>query len=210
MDNIDVIYYINLDHRIDRNEQLLQELQKMNIPTSKIIRIPGIYTKGFGVLGCGLSHLKALELFMISDYSNCLILEDDFMFSHDLNHTNLLLEIFFKTMPIFDVCMLAAIIDIPCKDTISPYIKKVIGARTASAYIVSRNFAPVLIQLIRDSTKLLDYVKKVTGQKAISYCHDMFWKRLQPQSNWYILNPKLGVQRESYSDIEECIIDHYA
>ena len=99
MENIDIIYYINLDHRIDRNTEILSELRKMNISNLKIQRIPAIYTKGFGILGCGLSHLKAVETFMKSEYKNCLILEDDFMFSLDTNYSNFLLNTFFKKLP---------------------------------------------------------------------------------------------------------------
>ena len=131
MENIDIIYYINLDHRIDRNTEILSELRKMNISNLKIQRIPAIYTKGFGILGCGLSHLKAVETFMKSEYKNCLILEDDFMFSLDTNYSNFLLNTFFKKLPIFDICMLAGNL-MKSEETSLPFIKKVIDAQTAS------------------------------------------------------------------------------
>jgi hypothetical protein len=35
------------------------------------------------------------------------------------------------------------------------------------------------------------------------YSLDIYWKKLQPISNWYCLNPKIGKQMESYSDIEQ-------
>ena len=207
MENIDIIYYINLDHRTDRNTEILSELKKMNIPDSKIQRIPAIYTKGFGILGCGLSHLKAVETFMRSDYKNCLILEDDFMFSLDTNYSNFLLNTFFKKLPIFDICMLAGNL-MKSEETSLPFIKKVIDAQTASAYIVTRTFAPVLIDTYKESTRLLEEYKKKTGQRSHEYSNDIYWKRRQPQSNWYILYPKLGFQRESYSDNEEHITDY--
>ena len=47
-----------------------------------------------------------------------------------------------------------------------------------------------------------------TGQRSHEYSNDIYWKRLQPQSNWYILYPKLGFQRESYSDNEEHVTDY--
>jgi hypothetical protein len=37
---------------------------------------------------------------------------------------------------------------------------------------------------------------------------DQYWKRLQPQSNWYIFEPKLGKQRASFSDIEDTAVDY--
>ena len=33
-------------------------------------------------------------------------------------------------------------------------------------------------------------------------------KKLQPISNWYCLNPKIGKQIKSYSDIENAIVDY--
>jgi hypothetical protein len=207
MDNIDIIYYINLDHRIDRKEQILQELQRMNIPDSKIERIPALYTKGFGILGCGLSHIKALEIFMKSDYKNCLILEDDFMFSVDVNYSNFLLTTFFKKNPTFDVCMLSGNL-MKSQETVSPFIKKVIDVQTTSSYIITKKFAPILISNLYESTRLLADWKNKIAETKHEYCLDIYWKTLQPQSEWYILHPKIGFQRESYSDISNHITDY--
>jgi FkbM family methyltransferase len=33
------------------------------------------------------------------------------------------------------------------------------------------------------------------------YAYVRYWKRLQPTNNWYAFNERLGIQRESYSDI---------
>jgi hypothetical protein len=33
------------------------------------------------------------------------------------------------------------------------------------------------------------------------YAIDQYWKLLQPNSKWYIFYPKIGKQRESFSDI---------
>jgi len=208
MNNIDIIYYINLDHRTDRKEQILQELKKMNIPDSKIQRIPGIYTKGFGVLGCAQTHLKTLETFMESNYNNCLILEDDFMFLYDEKTTNYYLDNFFKKIPNFDMCMLGAALHGPCNDTIHPYIKHANGnVSGGSGYIISRSFGPMLIKNISDSSRLLEYVKMVSGHIVTVYCHDIYWRGIQIGTSWYVLNPILGVQRESYSDIAEAIVN---
>ena len=52
MENIDCIYYINLEHRTDRKEQFLNEMKKIQMPESKINRIEGIYTQNIGIVGC--------------------------------------------------------------------------------------------------------------------------------------------------------------
>ena len=78
-----MIYYINLDHREDRKQQFLDQMNKVGINQNKIIRIPAIYKKSQGNVGCSMSHVKAMETFIKSNYENCIIFEDDFEFVHD-------------------------------------------------------------------------------------------------------------------------------
>ena len=84
------VYYINLDHRTDRKREFLEEMKKLRIPDSQIERISGIYVKEFGILGCGLSHKKALERFYESGEPYCIIFEDDFRLTLDANFANFL------------------------------------------------------------------------------------------------------------------------
>ena len=96
MENIDCVYYINLDHRLDRKESIEKELDKLGVPAEKRVRIPGIYNKNFGILGCGLSHKKALETFVASNHKTCLLFEDDFQFTLDMNYVKYLLRSVFE------------------------------------------------------------------------------------------------------------------
>ena len=199
MDKIGCIYYINLEHRTDRKEQFLKEMEKLGIPETKLVRIDAIRTEGFGILGCGLSHKKALTTFLESEHKNCIIFEDDFIFTLDMNYTHFLLRKIFEENILFDVVMLAGKL-MDEKDTQFSFLKKVIDGQTASAYLITREFAPKLVELLTESTKLLDDWHKKTGERKHEYCNDIYWKKLQPESNWYRLFPKLGIQRESYSD----------
>ena len=83
-DYVDVIYYINLDNRTDRNEEFLKEMEKLNIPEEKIMRIPAIYNKERGHVGCALSHVILWKQ-LIDDKNNdyYLICEDDNTFDDD-------------------------------------------------------------------------------------------------------------------------------
>lgn len=207
MDNIEHIYYINLSHRVDRKEQIEAEFKKLSIPVEKIERIDAIYTKGFGILGCALSHIKVLEIFLESKYKNCLVLEDDFMFTLDINYIKYLVRSFFnKTIP-YDILMLSGNVK-QKEDTSFHFIKKVKEAQTTSSYIITRDFAPRLLENLRAGANLLKEYKEATGETKHEYCLDIFWQELQPNSNWYILNPKVGIQRESYSDISEHITNY--
>ena len=199
MDHIDAVYYINLDHRTDRRKQIEEELDKLDVPSEKRVRISGIYTPGFGILGCGLAHKKTMETFLASSHKTCLVLEDDFEFSVDIDYAKLLLGAIFEENVEFDCIMLAGCI-LQAKPTAYPFLLKVLDAHTASGYIITKDFAHVLLESYTESTKLLDTTYKETGQKIISYHNDIWWKRYQPYFNWFILNPRIGEQRVSYSD----------
>ena len=108
INNIDVVYVINLDNRLDRLYEFLSEMDKIKFPFNKIIRISGVYKRNEGHLGCSLSHIKALEHFISSEYKNCIIFEDDFQFTISPEEINELFDNFFNNNIDFDVCMLSS------------------------------------------------------------------------------------------------------
>ena len=148
--------------------------------------------------GCGLSHIKALELAVCShenknDY--IIILEDDFTWSHDKEKT---LETLNNALnkKTWNVILLAAARGITIKH--DKYVSKIKNCQTTSGYIIRIGYIPNLLKiwkkdmLHRESSK--EYVHKT--------CIDQSWKQLQ-NDDWYITNPKLGFQMGSYSDIEK-------
>jgi GR25 family glycosyltransferase involved in LPS biosynthesis len=199
MDHIDCVYYINLDHRKDRRNEIESELDKLGVPESKRVRIPGVEKPGFGILGCGLAHKKAIETFLASPHKNCLLFEDDFTFTLDMEYVHFLLNGIFEQKISFDCIMLAGCI-LKVEPTEYPFLQKVIDVHTASGYLITKEFAPVLLESYTESTRLLEDTYQTTGVKSISYHNDIWWKRYQPYYNWFILNPRLGEQRESFSD----------
>ena len=201
MEYIDCIYYINLDHREDRRQSFLKEMDKLCVPSTKIQRVPGIYNKELGILGCGLSHKKALETFMASNHKNCLIFEDDFVFTLDMNYVNYQFKSLFEDKVPYDLVMLAGNL-FKTEEAEQPYLKRVLDGQTASGFLITREFAPQLIQCLAESTRLLDEWHQTFGEKKHEYCNDIYWKKLQPISRWYIFHAKQGIQQESYSDNE--------
>jgi GR25 family glycosyltransferase involved in LPS biosynthesis len=199
MEFVDCIYYINLDHRQDRKEQLLQELAPFELPPEKLVRVPAVYTKDHGALGCGLSHCHALSLFLESNHKTCLIFEDDFMFTQPYDTINSVLEKA-STLP-FDIILLASN-TLAEKSTEWPFLTKIISAQTTSAYWISREFAPRLLDCFqRACAAQQEYLNRVHSTNH-QFCIDQAWKELQSKSRWYCFSPKVGCQRESYSDIE--------
>jgi len=203
MNNFDKIYYINLDHRKDRCAHINNELSKFSIDQNKIKRISGIYIKNFGPLGCAKSHYLALQDFINSKEETCVILEDDFEFLFEPEYINNLLQQVFDNKINFDVLMLSANILNSIKTEFN-FIDKIIDAQTLSGYCVSKNFAPILLNNYRESIYNLEKI----GHIVPNYCVDMHIKKLQPFSNWYVLNPKIGKQINSYSDNENKIVNY--
>lgn len=201
MDSIPVVYYINLNHRKDRKAEIEEELTRLGLESHQIQRIDAISSPGFGALGCGKSHIKALQTFLSSGHNIGLILEDDFMVTIDLNWCRFLIKTLFEDKVDFDVVMLAGNV---MKDASGPqpYLRKVLDAQTASAYLVTRPFASQILQCFQQAVDQLEQWQKEHGERKHEFCIDQYWKRLQPTSRWYIFHPKLGLQRESYSDNE--------
>lgn len=199
---VDVIYYINLDHRSDRKELFLNEMAKMNVPNNKIVRISGIYKKDQGDLGCSASHIIALTKFQESSYNTCIVFEDDFEFTQDLNHINNAFQEFFTNNINWNVCCLSA--NIIYQESIGyNFINKVTCTQTASSYMVNKNYNYILLDNYKEGyEKLLKSYKEGKSDKLQGpYCIDQYWKSLQ-HDNWFVFNPKLGKQRNSDSDIQ--------
>lgn len=199
MEHIDAILYINLDHRTDRKEHLLTELQKWGAPPSIIHRISAIQRTP-GSLGCGLSHIKALtEALSHSEWKTVLILEDDFTFRSNSSEINTSIHQLLTSHHFFDVGLLSHNPDyIKYRDTAIPSIKKVLFSQTASAYIIRHHYIPKLLQNMKEAT----YDMERFGRRHEN-CIDIYWTKLQPKGHWYALFPAIGHQYDNYSDIEQ-------
>jgi GR25 family glycosyltransferase involved in LPS biosynthesis len=201
---IDAILYINLEHRTDRNEHILNEIKKIDPTLSKTHRIDAI-SNADGGLGCSLSHIKALELCKESSWNNVVILEDDFTFlSNDSNEIHKSINHLFTHIPNYDMFLLSTgLYDFKYIDTLYPLIRKVLSSQTASGYIVNRNYLDKLLANFVESSNAI----KREGRLCRN-CLDQHWKILMPTDNWFTLNNRLGVQYESYSDIEKKLVNY--
>ena len=200
MDTIDVIFYINLESRTDRKEHFLTEIPKLCNDPSKLVRVDAVYHH-LGMLGCSLSHIKALELFETNpSWNTCIIFEDDFTFHNDsISENNAQLSTFFKEFPNWDVLSLSSnpsgLQSIPTK---IPIIHKVIKVGTASGYCINKSFLPILKKNFIESSSML-----TLHGKSHTNALDVHWKQIQPTANWYTIMPSVGYQYANYSDIEK-------
>lgn len=196
---IDKIFYINLDKRTDRRNEIEQELNKMELPYE---RFPAIHNSN-GIVGCGYSHLAVLKLARDRGYKNVLIFEDDFTFLVEKPELEIYLEKVFNSFNEFDVCFLSYncnnFEDIPS----NTFIKRVTDSQTASGYIVNEKCYSKLISLYEYAIPLLEE----TGQHW-NYANDVCWKSLQKQDMWICFDKKIGKQRPSFSDNSGIFTDY--
>lgn len=202
MEKIDSILIINIEHRTDRLGRCMNWLEESGVPDEKIKRVDAIYTPGRGHIGCMVSHIRALETFLQSGGSYGLILEDDFepfdIPSFWSNYTKL-----FASGISFD-CVLASynvetVEDGPVE---APFLKRLRESMTASAYLVTREYAQVIHRCFLEAFYLTQFEESYTRQKTHQYMHDVYWHKLMKQDNWFCFYPRIGYQVESFSDIQ--------
>jgi len=205
MNHIDAIFYINLETRPDRKEHFLSEIQKLTSDMSKVHRFNAI-SHTSGLIGCVMSHINILEEFINHPkWASCLIFEDDFTFrSADPSFNELALNTLYTSFPSFDCCNLASSkYGLSYYDTYIQSIKKVKTVQTTSGYCISKSFAPTLLKNFKESKEKLE-ATHIEEQYAL----DQYWKRLQPENNWYLLYPPLGYQYSNFSNITKKVEDY--
>jgi len=190
-------FYINLDYRTDRKEQIERELNAKDIPFE---RYSAIYHK-IGSIGCSKSHLNAIKLARDRNYNNIIIFEDDFKFI--VNKDEFYQEIEKLNSITFDVCLLSYNTTNLYK--YNNFLYKIKDAQTTSGYIVNSNYYNTLINYWEESVNAFEKIGKIGEGK---YTCDQSWKKLQEKHNWYCFKKRIGKQRESYSDIEKRIVNY--
>ena len=189
-------FYINLDHREDRKEEIEKELKEKNIIFE---RFPAIKNKD-GALGCSKSHLNVIKLAKERNYKKIIIFEDDFEFIVSKDEFEEEMKKLDNVK--FDVCLLAYNTDNLYKSKYD-FLYKIKDALTCSGYIVNSHYYDTLIKCWEKSVKMFES----TGEEH-KYTCDVSWKTLQEKDNWVCFKKKLGKQRESYSDIQKHIVNY--
>jgi len=190
---ISKVYFINLNHRVDRRSHIekLLEIAGLDIITE---RISAVSNPVVGMKGCIVSHILTLERFIGSKEDYCLILEDDFTSDNPTMLKDNIKKLFDDGID-FDVVQISGN-HIDIKECGYPYLKAVNDSQTTSGYIVNRRFAITLLNNFKECYKLISEL----GQQEQSSI-DIHWKKLQPISKWYCFFPSLGYQMDGYSEI---------
>jgi GR25 family glycosyltransferase involved in LPS biosynthesis len=210
---VDMIYYTNLDHRIDRKAQFLQEMKKMGVPDEKIHRIDPVYIPQYGALGACRSQIRIIEHFIQHSYQCCIILEDDIEFRDPATVEKKIEQFLTAAKNDWDVVMLGANV-VRAEAADLPLVKKVYDAQTNSAYMINKSFAPTLLKNFKEGAARFEnfiqetrsslfkrFFRRPKPEDFFPYAFDIYWKQLQPVSRWYVFQPCLCHQRAGFSDI---------
>lgn len=193
------VYYINLNEREDRKILIEKELSKI---FDNFIRIPAEngmnYTNNIKIssmVGCALSHIKALKEGLIDDNENIFIFEDDFQIEIDIHKTKNLINNL--TNLDYNVILLSYHIPMVKINNIRNNIADVSNGQTTCGYVIKKSYIPTLILTFEESIKNL-----INSDNLDLHSLDQFWKKLQlPENKFYCSIPRIGKQRDDYSDI---------
>jgi hypothetical protein len=199
------VYYINLEERVDRKVLVETELKKMKW---KYERFNAIKHER-GILGCCLSHLAVIEMAKEKDLDYVVILEDDIQFLQPEKYNKMLIDFrnFVESNSLdYDVLLIATnILDkVSGVIPINNYIYRVGASYSAAGYIVKKHYYDKIIANYKEGLRLLIENTTVSGK----YEFDVYWIKLQMVDKWLVLYPRTVNQRESYSDILNCMTDY--
>lgn len=198
--NLQNIYYINLEERIDRKKHIENEFKKLG--WNNYTRFNAIKHSN-GAIGCSMSHLEILKNARNNNLDYVVILEDDIQFL-DIELYKKLFNKYMNNNIEFDVFMLAGnLIGNNKKNIRNDYYIKINKCYTTTGYIVKKHYYDKLINNIEEGINNL-----VKEYKKNLYAIDVYWGVLQRNDNWYILYPRTISQLPCYSDIEKRYVNY--
>ena len=181
-DFIDKVVYINLDHRVDRNESMKA---MTNCLSDKVIRFSAIEEEP-GFIGCTKSHIAVLEMAIQNNWKNVMILEDDAIWNkYEQGYSKL--EQLINTN--YDVIVLGGTF-------VNRTDNKLTSCKTTVGYIVNSTYYSTLLNNFKEGLNLLE-----STHDKDSFAIDSYWNRLQEKDNWLIMVPCFVYQKPNYSDI---------
>jgi predicted phosphohydrolase len=207
----DAIVYINLNFRTDRRESALREITKLSHITKNVHRIDAVFEKWCGHLGCGKSHVKALELAIENNWKSVLIVEDDVEFVGDMSNLDKIDKIK------WDVMMLGYGHNSLNKCNYN-FLRQVKSTTCAHAYIVRNHYYHILLDNFKNAVLLMTKELEVHKEKyqnnptKLNYCSaiDQTWFSLQDKDTFYTFEPRIAMQRSEMGSDSNCSMNAHS
>lgn len=193
MSDIKNIFYINLELRTDRRQNIEIQLPRVGLQTFE--RFNAIKMAN-GRVGCTLSHIKCLEQAKERGYDHLLICEDDMIFTNPALFKTQMNK-FLERNHRWDVVLWAGN-NVPPYERVDDSCIAVTRCQTTTCYLVNGHYFDTLLQNMKEG---LQYLLR-EPDRHIDYAIDKYWLKLQQKDNWFLITPLSVVQREDYSDIE--------
>jgi GR25 family glycosyltransferase involved in LPS biosynthesis len=193
MDQIDQFYFINLIRRPDRYEQIISELNKMEIPLEKVMRVEANEHK-FGILGCAKSHIRTISEFIKSGKNKCLIFEDDFEFTETKEKVNEILNKIFTKVD-FD-CILLSLPPGKKVTSSTDYYTTLYFSAGAAGYIITKEYAPRLLKNFIEGANKQEKWINTFDETENTFKIDIYWIWEQLQRKFILTIPQLGRKRQ--------------
>lgn len=173
---------INLKHRTDRYNHMINEMKKLPISYSFV---DGIIDD---TKTCFQSHKKCILLAKEAKLPHILVLEDDAIFTD--NMFDCLLQTFNEIQTLeWDMFFLGANLHAPAT-RISNSIIKLNGAYAAHAYLVHERFYDTILNLPHNCEM------------------DVHYDKLMREHNVYMCDPMIAYQLPSHSDLQDGYRDY--
>lgn len=186
-DYFDEVYYINLEKRADRREQIEIELASVGIHNAT--RVVGIEHEN-PALGCHLSHAVVFQDALEAGYDRILIFEDDAeFFPNSMENMSKSLA---ALPPEWDMFYLGANLDVYKAYELSPNLALLTGAFATHAYAVRR--------------PLFNRLYTLNNDESVAHNDVEYSQIIIPNYKCYLAMPLIAGQRDSYSDIEKKVM----
>jgi len=220
MFKIENAVYLNLPHRIDRQESIVRQMNLAHIPATRLNAFnfkdySGLLkhcwgdnltdrNKCAGQLGCQFSHIAALDMALKLKWSHVAVFEDDFVWTRVTDPKLVQSAIGSLVRLVGEWDVIAISLRVATNHSLYTNLSVPIGRKTSSlpirieqaytthGYLVNRHYIPAVLDAFRNCDVQQEY------GVAIDTC----WNTLQKTGRWFGLSPQLGTQAESFSDIE--------
>ena len=207
LENID-FYFINLEKRKDRLKDTIQELENKNIyqytrfnalmpsKINKMLNPTKAWKKDYeylkSALGCKMSHLEIMKSCIDNSKQYLCILEDDVVLSDDaITNLNLALEQLNNINPEWNILYFSTNLKNKCDAIkIDKNLLEIKKGLTTTAQLFQTRKLKDIINIIENSENEIDNV----------YNEKLKYK--------YSIYPMIAYQRNSYSDINNQILDY--
>ena len=195
MDRVSKILVLHLEHRKDRFDSIMSELNRIGLADkTEIVLGDVIVSHGTGTAGISDGHLKCIERAIRQDYETVMILQDDCKFLTDKDEFYSQIEQFMKSAPAdWDGVWFGSFFQTYDYDQNRNYAKPAFIIHDTATLIHKRYYH-----------KLAEYYKECRDRYIESgdskYNIDSFISTRLSHDNIFVLLSKLCSQADNYSD----------